>query len=137
MAWPENMTSPPLSARVARWPNPCAIRLSSRAYSLRMGRQPGRTVLTPRPAGCDGRSRRPARYLEMWRLNRQHSQAREIFLMTRSKQLATATLLTLAILVCMSPHAHAAQCGSGPGGFEGWKQQFAGEARAKGIGANA
>ena len=30
--------------------------------------------------------------------------------------------------------AHAAQCGNGPGGFEAWKQQFAGEARAKGIG---
>src|SRR6202012_5109312 len=31
--------------------------------------------------------------------------------------------------------AEAAQCGNGAGGFEAWKQQFAGEARAKGVGA--
>jgi membrane-bound lytic murein transglycosylase B len=30
----------------------------------------------------------------------------------------------------------AAQCGSTSAGFEGWKQQFSGEARAKGIGAS-
>src|SRR5690349_20248176 len=39
------------------------------------------------------------------------------------------------MLAGMSPMAHAATCGSGPGGFEAWKQQFAGEARAKGFGA--
>src|SRR6202012_5102925 len=33
--------------------------------------------------------------------------------------------------------AEAAQCGNGAGGFEAWKQQFAGEARAKGVGASA
>ena len=33
--------------------------------------------------------------------------------------------------------SQAAQCGNGPGGFEAWKQQFAGEARAKGVGASA
>jgi membrane-bound lytic murein transglycosylase B len=55
--------------------------------------------------------------------------------MTKSKTLTTATFATFAMLAC--PHADAAQCGSGPGGFEGWKQQFAGEARAKGIGASA
>ena len=48
-----------------------------------------------------------------------------------------SAFLALAILACLSPHADAAQCGSGPGGFEGWKQQFAGEARAKGVGASA
>ncbi len=57
--------------------------------------------------------------------------------MTRSKSLTTATFSALTMLACVSSHAHAAQCGSGPGGFEGWKSQFAGEARAKGIGANA
>ena len=57
--------------------------------------------------------------------------------MTQSKRLTTITFLTLAMLSCLSPCADAAQCGSGPGGFEGWKQQFAGEARAKGIGASA
>src|ERR1700684_3113242 len=55
--------------------------------------------------------------------------------MTKSKQLTTATLLTLAMLVCLSPHAHAAQCGNGPGGFEAWKQEFAQQARAQGVGA--
>jgi membrane-bound lytic murein transglycosylase B len=49
----------------------------------------------------------------------------------------TATFLTLALLTSLTPSAHAAQCGNGPGGFEAWKQQFAAEARAKGVGANA
>jgi membrane-bound lytic murein transglycosylase B len=57
--------------------------------------------------------------------------------MTKSTRLTTATFLTLAMLACLSPHAHAAQCGSGSGGFEAWKQEFAQEARAKGIGASA
>jgi membrane-bound lytic murein transglycosylase B len=57
--------------------------------------------------------------------------------MTKSMRLTAATFLTLAMLACVIPHAHAAQCGSGAGGFEAWKQQFAGEARAKGIGASA
>jgi membrane-bound lytic murein transglycosylase B len=35
-----------------------------------------------------------------------------------------------------SPQARAAQCGSGPGGYGAWKQEFAGEARAKGISAS-
>ena len=55
--------------------------------------------------------------------------------MTKSKHLTTVTLLALALLTCLTPPAHAAQCGSSAAGFEGWKQQFAGEARAKGIGA--
>jgi membrane-bound lytic murein transglycosylase B len=58
------------------------------------------------------------------------------FLMTKSKVLTTATLLTLAMLAYSSPQADAAQCGNGPAGFEAWKSQFAGEARAKGIGAS-
>jgi membrane-bound lytic murein transglycosylase B len=57
--------------------------------------------------------------------------------MSKSRELTTATFLTLAILACVSSHAHAAQCGSGPGGFAAWKQQFAGEARAKGVGTSA
>src|SRR5258708_3543777 len=59
------------------------------------------------------------------------------FLMTESKKLTAATFLTLTVLACSSPQADAAQCGSGPGGFEAWKQQFAGEARAKGMGASS
>jgi len=57
--------------------------------------------------------------------------------MTESKRLRTAAFLIMAMLACLSPRADAAQCGSGPAGFEAWKQQFAGEARAKGIGASA
>src|SRR6204780_2305906 len=45
-----------------------------------------------------------------------------------------AAFSTLAMLVCLSSSALAAQCGNGPGGFEAWKQQFGGEARAKGVG---
>src|SRR6201992_2466224 len=43
--------------------------------------------------------------------------------------------LAAAMLACVNSQALAAQCGNGPGGFEAWKQQFAGEARAKGVGA--
>src|SRR5665213_1319307 len=57
--------------------------------------------------------------------------------MTKCKRLPTATFLTFTLLFFLTPPAHAAQCGNGPGGFETWKQQFAAEARAKGVGANA
>jgi membrane-bound lytic murein transglycosylase B len=57
--------------------------------------------------------------------------------MTKSKKLGAAIFSTLAMLACAGSSAQAASCGSGPGGFEGWKQQFAAEARAKGIGASA
>ena len=52
-----------------------------------------------------------------------------------TKCITPVTFATLVMLACTSPSAHAAQCGSGPSGFEAWKQQFAGEARAKGVGA--
>jgi membrane-bound lytic murein transglycosylase B len=55
--------------------------------------------------------------------------------MIKSREFAFL-ILTLAILACVSPPAGAAQCGSSAAGFEGWKSQFAGEARAKGIGAS-
>jgi membrane-bound lytic murein transglycosylase B len=58
------------------------------------------------------------------------------FLMTRSKGLATATFVTLALLVCSGSQVEAAQCGSSAGGFEAWKSQFAPEARAKGVSAS-
>ena len=44
--------------------------------------------------------------------------------------------LTLAILACLTSQAHAATCGSSAAGYEGWKREFAGEARAKGISAS-
>jgi membrane-bound lytic murein transglycosylase B len=54
--------------------------------------------------------------------------------MTKCKEL-TAAFCTLAMLTCLGSNAHAAPCGSSAAGFETWKQQFAGEARAKGISA--
>src|ERR1700723_4412593 len=54
--------------------------------------------------------------------------------MMKSKALLSAAIATVAMLACLSSQANAAQCGNGPGGFEAWKQQFAGEARAKGVG---
>lgn len=56
--------------------------------------------------------------------------------MIKARSLATATFAAWAVLVTLSPNARAAQCGSGPAGFEGWKRAFAEEARAKGIGGS-
>lgn len=55
--------------------------------------------------------------------------------MINSRQLTTATL-SLAMLACLASPAFAAQCGSTAAGYETWKQQFAGEARAKGVSAS-
>jgi len=55
--------------------------------------------------------------------------------MTGSRALIRGTFAAITMLVCLGSPAHAAQCGSGPGGFEAWKQAFAEEARAKGMGA--
>ena len=57
--------------------------------------------------------------------------------MTTRTKLTTAAFLALAALACAAPQAHAATCGSGPGGFEAWKREFAGEAQAKGVGGSA
>jgi len=57
--------------------------------------------------------------------------------MIKAGHLAGAALTALLLLTTLSGSAHAAQCGNGPGGFEAWKRQFAEEARAKGVGANA
>jgi membrane-bound lytic murein transglycosylase B len=57
--------------------------------------------------------------------------------MTKANELATASFAILAMLACLSSEADAAQCGSGAAGFDGWKREFAQEARAKGIGASA
>jgi membrane-bound lytic murein transglycosylase B len=45
-------------------------------------------------------------------------------------------IAAVALLVTLTSQAHAAQCGSSAAGFEGWKQSFAAEARAKGVGAS-
>jgi membrane-bound lytic murein transglycosylase B len=50
---------------------------------------------------------------------------------------AFAFSLVLPLLLAYpGSQADAAQCGSSAAGFDAWKQQFAGEARAKGIGAS-
>jgi membrane-bound lytic murein transglycosylase B len=56
--------------------------------------------------------------------------------MTKCKGLTTATFLTFAILAYATSQADAAQCGSSSAGFGAWKQEFAGEARAKGVSAS-
>ena len=55
--------------------------------------------------------------------------------MTTRTRFMTAAALTLALFAGLGSRADAAPCGSGPGGFEAWKQAFSGEARAKGVGA--
>ena len=56
--------------------------------------------------------------------------------MTKANELAAATLAILAMLVGLNSPAHATRCGSSAAGFDAWKSEFAGEARAKGIGAS-
>jgi membrane-bound lytic murein transglycosylase B len=53
--------------------------------------------------------------------------------MIRGKELVVV-FTALALLACLGAKAGAAQCGSTAAGFEAWKQEFAKEARAKGVG---
>jgi membrane-bound lytic murein transglycosylase B len=53
------------------------------------------------------------------------------------RKIAMAAFAALAVLAHLGTDANAAQCGSTAAGFEAWKGQFAGEARAKGISASA
>ena len=50
-------------------------------------------------------------------------------------RIAFAFSATLAMFACFNSQAHAAQCGSSSAGYAAWKQEFSGEARAKGISA--
>ena len=54
-----------------------------------------------------------------------------------TKRAVSAIFAGLIILASLSAETQAATCGSGPGGFEAWKQQLAQEATAKGVGAAA
>jgi membrane-bound lytic murein transglycosylase B len=56
--------------------------------------------------------------------------------MTYGGQFKTITVAALIALMCMASEAGAAQCGSSAAGFEQWKQQFAAEARGRGISAS-
>src|SRR3954462_10149996 len=53
-----------------------------------------------------------------------------------TKKQSAAAVMILGILACAGTGANAAQCGNSAAGYEGWKQQFAGEARAKGVSAS-
>jgi|SRR5579872_713217 len=54
--------------------------------------------------------------------------------MKKSRAFSSAVFAIVAFFAGLGTQARAAPCGSGPGGFEAWKQQFAQEARAKGVG---
>jgi membrane-bound lytic murein transglycosylase B len=56
--------------------------------------------------------------------------------MTKGRELAMAIVAALAMLACLGANADAAQCGSGPAGFESWKRVFGEEARAQGVNAS-
>src|SRR6059058_2254319 len=47
------------------------------------------------------------------------------------------TVTAFVALMSMASKAGAAQCGSTAGGFEGWKRQFADEARRRGVSASS
>jgi membrane-bound lytic murein transglycosylase B len=55
--------------------------------------------------------------------------------MTMSRTCKFTAAALLAALATMAGEARAAQCGNSAAGFEGWKREFAGEAKAKGVGA--
>ena len=57
--------------------------------------------------------------------------------MITGRQLKFITLVALGLAVGMVNTASAAQCGSTAAGFEGWKRQFADEARARSVSASA
>ena len=55
--------------------------------------------------------------------------------MNRS-QYCKITAAVVVALATVAGEARAAQCGNSAAGFEAWKTQLAGEARAKGVGAS-
>jgi membrane-bound lytic murein transglycosylase B len=57
--------------------------------------------------------------------------------MTKGGQFKTVTVAALMALVWMASKAAAAQCGSTAAGFEGWKREFAEEARGRGASASS
>ena len=54
----------------------------------------------------------------------------------RGKPFKTATVVAVVAFVRIANKASAAQCGNTAAGFEAWKNQFAGEARARGVSAS-
>jgi membrane-bound lytic murein transglycosylase B len=56
--------------------------------------------------------------------------------MSKAGQFKIVAAAAVVAVVGMSSQARAAACGTTAAGFEGWKQQFANEARARGISAS-
>jgi membrane-bound lytic murein transglycosylase B len=57
--------------------------------------------------------------------------------MIASRQLKKLPLVSVVFAVGMVNTSRAAQCGSTAAGFEAWKHQFSGEAKARGVSASA
>jgi len=57
--------------------------------------------------------------------------------MVMVREIASAAIVAVTLVAGLGGNADAAQCGSSSAGFETWKQEFAAEARGKGVGANA
>jgi len=57
--------------------------------------------------------------------------------MVMVREIVSAAIMAAALMAGLGGTADAAQCGSSSAGFETWKQEFAAEARGKGVGANA
>ena len=57
--------------------------------------------------------------------------------MIMGRGIVPAAFTAMVLLAGLGGSADAAQCGSSAGGFESWKQEFAAEAKGKGVGANA
>jgi membrane-bound lytic murein transglycosylase B len=56
--------------------------------------------------------------------------------MTNGSRFKAGGVAALVAFMSMASQATAAQCGSTAGGFEGWKRQFADEARRRGVSAS-
>jgi len=56
--------------------------------------------------------------------------------MNRSQYCTIPTAAVVVALTALAGEARAAQCGNTAAGFEEWKREFAGEARAKGVSAS-
>jgi membrane-bound lytic murein transglycosylase B len=56
--------------------------------------------------------------------------------MMQGRKRVKVMISVLGLLAAMTAHANAAPCGSSAAGFAAWKQEFAAEARAKGISAS-
>ena len=57
--------------------------------------------------------------------------------MLKSAPIRTVAAVALAALAWTGGHARAAQCGNTSAGFENWKQEFATEAKGRGVGSSA